>query len=171
MPCDIVRYIQFTLHNKHMTRSRTNLGIRNTTIAAILRQPRRLRSWKIPWWWLCAGTFCVWPRHAQRSEYRSRYSDSPRDGRSGHRIPEVGGGGELFCARPDQPWASSRLLYNGYRVCFSEGKAAGALTTHTHLLPRLKTQYNYTSTPCLCLHGTSQGELHLYFIPPTAMTI
>ena len=33
-------------------------------------------------------------------------------------------GGEIFRIRPDRPWGSSTLLYNGYRV-FPGGKAAG----------------------------------------------
>jgi hypothetical protein len=35
------------------------------------------------------------------------------------------GGGGIFRTRPDRPWGSSSLLYNGYGV-FSAGKAAGA---------------------------------------------
>ena len=35
------------------------------------------------------------------------------------------GGGEIFLTRPDRPWDSPSLLYNGYRV-FPGGKAAGA---------------------------------------------
>ena len=34
-------------------------------------------------------------------------------------------GGEIFRTRPDRPWSSPSLLYNGYRV-FPGGKAAGA---------------------------------------------
>jgi len=36
------------------------------------------------------------------------------------------GGGEIFRTRPDRPWEPSSLLYNGYRVSFPGGKAAGA---------------------------------------------
>jgi len=35
------------------------------------------------------------------------------------------GGGEVFHNRPDRPWGSPNLLYNGYRI-FLGGKAAGA---------------------------------------------
>ena len=45
-----------------------------------------------------------------------------RTGRSGDRIPYKG---EIFGSRPDLPWASPSLLYNGYRV-IPGGKAAGA---------------------------------------------
>jgi len=33
------------------------------------------------------------------------------------------------------------------------------LTTHSHLVPRLKKEYSYTSTPLLGLHGLFYGEL------------
>jgi hypothetical protein len=36
------------------------------------------------------------------------------------------------------------------------------LTTHTHLAPRLKKEYSYTSTPPLCLHGRLWDELDAY---------
>ena len=36
------------------------------------------------------------------------------------------------------------------------------MTTLPHLMPRLKKEQNYTSTPPLGLHGLFQGELHLY---------
>jgi hypothetical protein len=35
------------------------------------------------------------------------------------------GGGEIFRTRPDRPWETTSLLFNGYRV-FPGGKAAGA---------------------------------------------
>jgi hypothetical protein len=46
---------------------------------------------------------------------------------------------EIFRTRPDRPWGPPSLLYNGYRV-FPGGKngRAVALTTHSHLAPRLK---------------------------------
>jgi hypothetical protein len=37
-----------------------------------------------------------------------------------------------------------------------------ALTTHTHLEPRLKKEYSYTSTPPPCLHGRLWDELDAY---------
>jgi hypothetical protein len=37
-----------------------------------------------------------------------------------------------------------------------------ALTTHPNLVPRLKKEYSYTSTPPLRLHGLLQGDLYLY---------
>jgi len=37
-----------------------------------------------------------------------------------------------------------------------------AMTTHCCLGWRLKTEYNYTSTPTLCLHGTLYSELYFY---------
>jgi hypothetical protein len=38
---------------------------------------------------------------------------------------ESGWGDEIFRTRPDRPWGSPSLLYNGHRV-FPGGKAAGA---------------------------------------------
>ena len=35
------------------------------------------------------------------------------------------GGGEIFRTRPDRPWGTRSLLYNGYRVTL-EGKADGS---------------------------------------------
>jgi hypothetical protein len=54
-------------------------------------------------------------------------------------------GGEIFRTRPDLPWGSPNLLYDGYRV-FLGVKA-------TELWPRLKKQYSHTSTPSLGLIG------------------
>ena len=51
------------------------------------------------------------------------------------------GGGEIFLSRPERPWGTPSLLYNGYRV-FTGVKAAGAwrwpLTPHPAL--RLKSR-------------------------------
>jgi hypothetical protein len=44
------------------------------------------------------------------------------------------------------PWDLLSLLYKGYGV-LPGGKAAGALTTHPILAPRLKKEYSYASTP------------------------
>jgi len=52
-----------------------------------------------------------------------RYSDSLRAGRFGDQIPVRRG--RDFRTRPDRPWDSPSLLYNGYRV-FPGGKADGA---------------------------------------------
>jgi diadenosine tetraphosphate (Ap4A) HIT family hydrolase len=43
----------------------------------------------------------------------------------------------------------------GTRVSFPGGKAARGvkLTTHLHIVPRSKNEWNYTSTPATCLHG------------------
>jgi hypothetical protein len=66
-------------------------------------------------------------------------------------------GGEIFRTRPDRTWEPPSLLYNEHRVCFrgiKRGWRRGlALTTSTHIVPRLKKEYNYTSTPPLGLHS------------------
>jgi len=43
-------------------------------------------------------------------------------GRSGDRAPAEGG---IFRTRPDKPWSTPSLIYNGYRV-FPGGKEARA---------------------------------------------
>ena len=66
------------------------------------------------------------------------------------------GGGEIFRTRPDRPWGPLSLPYNGYRVF------PVTLTTHHHLVLRLRKEYSCTSTPRLGLLGLFQGELYLY---------
>ena len=52
--------------------------------------------------------------------------------------------GEIFRTRPDRPWVPPSFLKNGYRISFPGVKRPGggrggvALTTETHLAPRLK---------------------------------
>jgi hypothetical protein len=55
-----------------------------------------------------------------------RYSDSPRGGRSGDRIPVL-----IFRARPDMPWGPPSVHCNGYRI-FTGGVAAGRGLEHPH---------------------------------------
>jgi hypothetical protein len=62
--------------------------------------------------------------------------------------------GEIFCTCSDQPRRPTSLLYNGYRVSFAWVKRPGHGVDHPrHLVPRLKNEYNYTSTPPLGLRG------------------
>jgi len=64
------------------------------------------------------------------------------------------GGGEICRTRSDWPWGSPSLPYNGYRVSFPEVERPGRGVNHpSHLAPRLKKEWNYTSTPPLGLHG------------------
>jgi len=39
-----------------------------------------------------------------------------------------------------------------------------ALTTHPHLVPRLKKEQSYTPTPPLVLHGLFFDKLYLYLL-------
>jgi len=55
-------------------------------------------------------------------------------------------GAKFFRTRPDRPWGPPSLLYSGYRI-FPGGKAAGAWCYSPHLVPRLKKEQSYTSTP------------------------
>jgi hypothetical protein len=62
--------------------------------------------------------------------------------------------GEIFRTRPDRPWGSPNLLYNGYQVSFPGVKRPGRGVNHPpHLAPRLIKEYIYTSTPLLGLRG------------------
>ena len=88
----------------------------------------------------------------------SRYSDSLRAGWSGDRIPV-----EARFSAPVQtgPWdhpASYTMSTGSFPGISSQGMA---LTTHLHLVPRLKEEQSYTSTPPQGLHGLFQGELDL----------
>jgi hypothetical protein len=47
-------------------------------------------------------------------------------------------GGEIFRTHPDRPWGPPSLLYNGYRVFFSRGEAAGAWRWITPIYGRWK---------------------------------
>ena len=72
------------------------------------------------------------------------------------------GGGDIFHARPDRPWGPPSLLYDGYLVSFPAVKRPGRGVDHPpHLVPRLKKEYSYTSTPPLGLHGLFLGDLYL----------
>jgi hypothetical protein len=75
-------------------------------------------------------------------------------------------GGKIFCSHPDQPWGPPSLLCNGYRVSFPRVKQPGRGVdhppTHPHLVPGLKKEYSYTSTPPLGLRGLFKGELYTF---------
>jgi len=75
----------------------------------------------------------------------SRCIDSPRDGRSGYRIPM----GEIFRTLPNWPWGPLGLLYKWYRFFF----------------PRVKQEYSYTTILPVCLHG------RLYFFTLTKLNL
>ena len=72
------------------------------------------------------------------------------------------GEGEIFCTCPARLCDSPSLLYSGYRV-FPGVKRTGRLVDYTHLPPRLKKEYSYTSSPSLGLHGLLQGELYIVY--------
>jgi len=93
-------------------------------------------------------------------EWRSRYSDSLRAGRSGDRIPVAG---RDILSRPDRLWSPPILLYNGFRVSFPGVNRPGRGLDHPpNLASRSKEQYSYSSTPPLGLRGLFHGELYLY---------
>jgi len=73
------------------------------------------------------------------------------------------GGGETYRIRPDRLWCPPSLLYNGYRV-FPGGKVRpGRGVDHTtHLAPRLKKEYRYTSTPLFAFVACSRVKNTVY---------
>ena len=86
-----------------------------------------------------------------------RYSDSLGLDRRGSNP----GGGEVFCTRPERPWSSPSLVYNGNRFLFPEVERPGRGADHPlHLAPRLKKKWGCTSTPPLDLHGMLWGKLY-----------
>jgi hypothetical protein len=62
-------------------------------------------------------------------------------------------GDKIFHTCRDWPWGPPHLLYYEYWVSFLGDKANGVwhLLMTPHLMPRLKKQYRYTSTPALSL--------------------
>ena len=90
--------------------------------------------------------------------YLSWYSDSLRAGRSRDRTLV---GGEILRTRPDLPWGSPSLLYNGYRLSFPEVKRPERDVDHPPFSAVVKETVDlYLSSPS----GRSwpvNGELYL----------
>jgi hypothetical protein len=79
----------------------------------------------------------------------------------------------IFRTRPGRPWCPPSLLYNAYRVFFAGVKRPERGVDHPpHLLPRLKKEKSYTSTPSLGLRGLLEVELYLYLYSlPTTLPV
>ena len=57
-------------------------------------------------------------------------------------------GGEIFRTRPDRPWGTPSLLYNGYRVFHGSKERPGRdADPSPHSSAVVKKEYSYTSTP------------------------
>jgi hypothetical protein len=65
-------------------------------------------------------------------------------------IPDRGRRFFFYPLRQDRLWGPPSLLYNGYRGSFPRGVM---LTTHPHLVPRLRMSRSYTSFHPKRLHG------------------
>ena len=72
----------------------------------------------------------------------------------------------MYITRPDRPWGPPSLLYNGYRV-FPGGKVAVAWPwpPNSHLAPRIKKEYSYTSTPLWAFVNCSRVKFTCVYIP------
>jgi len=60
--------------------------------------------------------------------------------------------GEGFRTRPGRPWAHP-ASYDGYRIFLGVKRPGRGVDHQPHLVPRLKEEYSYTSTPLLGLRG------------------
>jgi hypothetical protein len=72
--------------------------------------------------------------------------------------------GAIFPATVQTGLQDHPAFYKMGTGSFPECRAPGgvALNTHSHLAPRLKKEYSYTSTPALDLHGLLYGELRSF---------
>ena len=86
--------------------------------------------------------------------WRSLYSESVRDRRSGDRIPV---GGEIFCTYPDRLRGTPSLLYNGYRV-FPGCKSGRSVVLTTHPSLSAKVYKKSRAIPLLSLRACAAYE-------------
>jgi len=127
--------------------------------------------------WLCAADNCrkIWPNcghhdfmYTERKMNKSCIYNFLGRGRAigmatryglafWDRIP-VGGG--IFCTLPDRSLSPPSLPCKWYLVCFLWIKRPGHRVDHPpHLMPKLKKEQSYTSTPPWDLHGLLWGRL------------
>ena len=92
----------------------------------------------------------------------SRYSDSLRSARFRDRNPVAARFSAPVQTGPGAHPASCRIGTGSLSRGLS-GQGV-ALTTHSHLAPRLKKEYRYASTHFLGLHGLFWSELYLFYI-------
>jgi hypothetical protein len=85
-----------------------------------------------------------------RPGYLSRYTDSLRVGRSGDRIQVEARFSESIQTGPTSHPSSYTTSIGSFPRVQRPGVA---LTTHSHLAPRLKKEYSYTTTPLLGLRS------------------
>jgi len=97
----------------------------------------------LPYYWL----ICCGPRQL------SWYSYCPQIGRSLVWIPKVA---KFSSTRPKRPWVHLTSYTRGTSSFPGESGRDVVLTTHSGLLPGLKTEQSYTSTPPMGLGGLSR---------------
>ena len=63
--------------------------------------------------------------------------------------------GEIYRTRPDRPWGSRSLLYNGYRVCFPMVKRPGRGIGHpSPLSAQVKVRVELYTPPMVGVDGS-----------------
>jgi len=73
--------------------------------------------------------------------------------------------GAIFFARVHTgPWDRPAFYTMDTGSSLGQSGRGLPLTTHPHLAPRLKKEYNYTSIPPVCLHGWLQVDFYLYLL-------
>jgi len=79
-----------------------------------------------------------------------------------YRIPV----GTRISARPDRPWGSRSLLYNGYRVFPGSKVRPGRAADHSPSSnAAVMEEFSYTSTHPLGHIGLVMGSFYLYLLP------
>jgi hypothetical protein len=130
------------------THNKTSIKQNILTIKKIHREAGRAKDLSAPrycYYRYCCYYFCG-------PGQRSRYSDSLPAGQDGDRI--TAWVGKIFRTRPDRPSGPCSLLYKAYQVSFPGVKRSGRGVDHPlYLVPRLKEQQSYTSTPPLGLRS------------------
>ena len=75
------------------------------------------------------------------------------------------GGGEIFRTHRGRPWGPPNLLYNWYRVSFTDIKRPERGADHPHhLAPRLRKEYSYTSPSTFWVFMACSREIFTFYL-------